>query len=62
MERKVRRRAWRQGFVIRKWSSGDREGWRIVNAKTRAIEAGEQFDLTIEEVEAFLSAQVKVSP
>jgi hypothetical protein len=58
-ENRLRRMATRQGFLLRKIRRFDPRaidygGWRIVNARTGMIEAGEP-PLNIDEVETFLT-------
>lgn len=58
-ENRARKELDKQGFTLQKhngtadkYHSGN---YRILNGHTGNIEAGENFDLTIEEVEAFIS-------
>ena len=57
-EDRVRSQAKRQGFIVRKdrvriWNINHHGGFMIVNDRN-IIEAGQNFDLTIDEVENFL--------
>jgi len=57
-EDKVRRQLAKQGLTLRKSrvstpSVDDQGGYRIIDAQFNRIEAGERFDMTLEEVEAF---------
>jgi hypothetical protein len=61
-ENKARRQAWRQGFILRKsrarkWSGNNYQGYMIIYAYTNYIEAGEKFDLSLEQVEEFLKEE-----
>jgi hypothetical protein len=62
-ESRLRRLAKSQGFVLRKSRFRKPEarayssGFMIVNTQTNTIEAGQNFDLTLDEVENFLSEQ-----
>ena len=64
-ENRLRRSAERQGFQIRKSRTkhtniDDYGGYRIVNSFFNTVEAGERFDLTIDDVEKFLNEGVVV--
>lgn len=57
-EDKVRRQLAKQGLALRKsrvstYTADDQGGYRIVDTQFNRIEAGERFDLTLEEVEAY---------
>lgn len=57
-EDKVRRQLAAQGFILRKsristFSTNNQGGYMIVDTQFNRIEAGERFDMTLEEVEAF---------
>lgn len=57
-ENRVRRQLEKQGLVLRKSrvtlpSADDQGGYMIVDTQFNRIEAGERFDMTLEEVEAF---------
>ena len=63
-ENKARRRARRQGLILRKsrlrnWIGNvdGYQGYMIVNASTNFIEAGENFDLSLEQVEEYLKEE-----
>ena len=58
-ENKVRRQLAKQGLALRKsrvsiFSADDKGGYRIIDMQFNRIEAGERFELTLEEVEAFV--------
>ena len=60
-ESKLRREAKKQGYVLKKsrareWSVNNQQGYMIVNERN-VIEAGSDFDLTLDQVESFLSEQ-----
>ena len=57
-EDSVRRQLAKQGLALRKSrvftpSADDQGGYRIVDTQFNRIEAGERFDMSLEEVEAF---------
>lgn len=57
-EDKVRRQLSKQGLALRKsrastYTADDQGGYRIVDTKFNRIEAGERFNLTLEDVEAY---------
>ncbi len=57
-ENSARRKLARQGYLLRKsraqsTSINDYGGYMIVDARTSTIEAGERFDLSLEDVESF---------
>lgn len=57
-EDKVRRQLAKQGLTLRKsrastFTADDQGGYRIVDTQFNRIEAGERFDLTLEDVEAY---------
>ena len=57
-EDRVRRQLAKQGLALRKSrvftpSADDHGGYMIVDAQFNRIEAGERFDMSLEEVEAF---------
>lgn len=57
-EDRVRRQLAKQGLALRKSrvstpSADDQGGYMIVDTQFNRIEAGERFDITLEEVEAF---------
>jgi len=57
-EDRVRRQLAKQGLALQKsrvstLSADDQGGYRIVDTQLNRIEAGERFDMTLEEVEAF---------
>ena len=59
-EARARRLARRQGLAIRKsrahaWNCDNYLGYMIVDPFRNAIEAGQRYDLSIEEVEAYLA-------
>jgi len=59
-EARVRRNATRQGYALRKdrarsWNLDHFGGWMIIDANDNWIAAGERFDLTLEDVEAWLA-------
>ena len=60
-EKKIRRVLEKQGYRLEKSRGGesidDRGGYRIVDAQRNAIEAGERFDLSLEEVETFAAGE-----
>lgn len=63
-ENRLRRWADRLGLSLRKsrarhWHFDDRGGYRIIDAFHNVIEAGEKFDLDLDDVEAFLEAREK---
>ena len=56
---KVRRRLVSQGYALKKsrainLTSDDQGGYQIIDLQFGRIEAGERFDLTLEEVEQFV--------
>ena len=58
-ENKARRQAYRQGYMLCKsiariWRYEDQFGYRIVDYPNNFLVAGENFDLTLEDVEEFL--------
>lgn len=58
-ENKVRRRLVSQGYALKKsrainLTSDDQGGYQIIDLQFGRIEAGERFDLTLEEVEQFV--------
>ena len=59
-ESKLRTQAKSKGFILSKSkikvaTIDNRGGYRIVDARTNTIEAGEKYDLTLDEAENFLS-------
>ena len=57
-ESQVRRKLQKDGFIlnksrIRNTTLDDHGGYRIVNAYTNGVEAGERFDLDLDDVEKF---------
>ena len=57
-ENKVRRQLAKQGLALRKsrasfLSADDQGGYRIIDIQLDRIEAGERYELSLEEVEAF---------
>lgn len=59
-EARLRRRADRQGFLLRKsrsrrWSIDNHGGFMIVDARNGVVVAGERYDLDPEAVELWLS-------
>jgi hypothetical protein len=63
-ENRARRQAGRLGLVLVKsrsriWSVDDYLQWQIRHARLNTIEAGEKFNLTLEEVEAYLNEAEK---
>ena len=57
-EDKVRRQLAKQGLALRKsrasiFTADDQGGYRIVDTQFNRIEAGERFDFTLEDVEAY---------
>ena len=57
-ENKVRRRLVSQGYALKKsrainLTPDDQGGYQIIDLQFGSIEAGERFDLTLEEVEQF---------
>lgn len=57
-EDRVRRQLTKQGLALRKSrvftpTADDQGGYMIVDMQFNRIEAGERFDMTLEEVEAF---------
>ena len=59
-EDRVRRIARRQGYALHKdkagvWSFSHQGGWQIVDAERNWLVAGERFDLSLDDVEQWLS-------
>ncbi len=57
-EDKVRRQLAEQGLALRKsrasiFSADDQGGYMIIDTQYNRIEAGERFDLTLEDIEAY---------
>lgn len=57
-EDRVRRQLAEQGLALRKsrastFSADDQGGYRIIDTQFNRIEAGERFELTLEDAEAF---------
>lgn len=57
-EDRVRRQLARQGLALRKsrastFSVDDQGGYRIIDTQYNRVEAGERFELTLEDAEAF---------
>lgn len=57
-EDKVRRQLAKQGLTLRKsrvstFSADNQGGYMIIDSQFNRIEAGERFDMTLEDVEAF---------
>lgn len=60
-EDRVRRQLAKQGLALRKSrvftpSADDQGGYMIVDTQFNRIEAGERFDMTLEEVERFVQS------
>jgi hypothetical protein len=59
-EDRVRRFARRQGYALHKdkaavWSFNHQGGWQIVDAERNWLVVGERFDLSLDDVEQWLS-------
>lgn len=59
-ENYLRRKATRLGFFLKKsrgkkWKIHDRQGYMIIDTQFNSIECGQDFDLSIEDVEKFLA-------
>jgi len=57
-EDKVRRQLAEQGLALRKsrastFSADDQGGYRIIDTQFNRVEAGERFELTLEDAEAY---------
>jgi hypothetical protein len=65
-ENKTRRSAKEQGYILRKsrarkWSIDNQQGYMVVNKKN-IVAAGSSYDLSLDEVEAFLLNAVRLAP
>lgn len=63
-ENYLRRMAKRQGLELqkskaRKWSIDNHQGYRIIDPTVNRIEAGEKYNLTLDEVERYLTKNEK---
>jgi hypothetical protein len=61
-ENKARRHAWRQRLILRKsrarnWSYYNQQGYMIIDFFRNFLVAGENFDLTLEDVEEYLKEE-----
>ena len=58
-EQKVRKQLEAQGYKLQKRTNNTNPynggGYRIINAYNNSIEAGENYDLSLEDVEAFIA-------
>jgi hypothetical protein len=60
MEQQLRRALTKQGYQLQKsrarnWSCDDQQGYRIINAGSNYIESGERFDMSLDDVIAFVN-------
>jgi hypothetical protein len=59
-ENRLRRIAERQGYVLKKsrarqWNVNDLQGYMIVDAQYNVVAAGSRFELSLDDVEQFLT-------